>query len=64
MGRLQPWWLIEENFMEEFILEDLGEFQGFWVVLEERRKKEEFWTLRKIFKFWQIRPLVINWAFS
>ena len=24
------------------ILEDLGEFQWFWAVLEERKKKEEF----------------------
>ena len=39
---LKPWGLIEENFMEELILEDLVEFQWFWAVLEERKKKEEF----------------------
>ena len=38
---LKPWKNLEENFMEDLILEDLGEFQWFWAVLEER-KKEEF----------------------
>ena len=27
--------------MEELILEDLGEFQWFWAVLEERKKKKK-----------------------
>ena len=47
---LKPWWLIKENFMEEMVLEYFDEFQWFWVVLEERKKKEEFWTLRRIFR--------------
>ena len=47
---LKPWWLIKENFMEELILKDLGEFQWFLAILEERKKKEEFWTLRRIFR--------------
>ena len=33
---------LEENPWMMLILEDLGEFQWFWVVLEERKKKEEF----------------------
>ena len=36
---LKPWWLIEENPWMMSILEDLGEIQLFWAVLEERKKK-------------------------
>ena len=39
---LKPQKNLEGNFMEYLILEDLGEFQWFWAVLEERKKKEEF----------------------
>ena len=28
--------------MEDLILEDLGEFQWFWAVLEERRRRKSF----------------------
>ena len=33
---------LEENPWMMSILEDLGEFQWFWAVLEEGKKKEEF----------------------
>ena len=36
--------------MEQLILKDLCEFQWFWIVLEERKKKEEFWTFRRYFQ--------------
>ena len=54
----------EENPWMMSILEDLCEFQWFWAVLEERKKKEEFWTLRRIFRNWQIGPLGSIWALT
>ena len=39
---LKHWWLIEENFMEEFILEDLGEFQWFGLFLKKGRRMKSF----------------------
>ena len=33
---------LEENSWMMSILEDIDKFQGLWVVLEERKKKEEF----------------------
>ena len=62
--RVESWKNLEENPWKMSILEYLGEFQWFWAVLEEESKKEELWTLRRISRFWQIRPLVINWALS
>ena len=43
---------LEENPWKMSILEYLGEFQWFWVALEEESKKEELWTLRRISRFW------------
>ena len=63
-SRVESWKNLEENLWKMQILEDLGEFQWFWAVLEERKQEERVWTLRRIFRFWQIRPLVINWALS
>ena len=40
--RVESWKNLEENPWMMSILEDLGEFQWFWAVLEERKKKEEF----------------------
>ena len=40
--RVESWKNLEENPWRMLILEDLGEFQWFWAVLEERKKKEEF----------------------
>ena len=40
--RVESWKNLEENPWMMSILEDIGEFQWFWVVLEERKKKEEF----------------------
>ena len=39
---VESWKNLEENPWIMSILEDLGNFQWFWVVLEERKKKEEF----------------------
>ena len=39
---VESWKNLEENPWMMLILEDLNEFQWFWVVLEERKKKEEF----------------------
>ena len=39
--RVESWKNLEENPWMMSILEDLGEFQWFWAVLEER-KKEKF----------------------
>ena len=39
---LKPWKNLEENPWMMSILEDLGDFQWFWVVLEERKKNDEF----------------------
>ena len=39
--RVESWKNLEENPWMMSIFEDLGEFQWFWTVLEER-KKEEF----------------------
>ena len=40
--RVESWKNLEENPWMMLILEDPGEFQWFWTVLEERKKKEEF----------------------
>ena len=40
--RVESWKNLEENPWMMSIFEDLGEFQWFWAVLEERKKKEEF----------------------
>ena len=40
--RVESWKNLEENPWMMLILEDLGEFQWFWAILEERKKKEEF----------------------
>ena len=32
--------------------------------LKKESKKEELWRLRRISRFWQIKPFVINWALS
>ena len=40
--RVESWKNLEENPWMMSIFEDLGEFQLFWAVLEERKKKEEF----------------------
>ena len=40
--RVESWKNLEENPWMMSILEDIGEFQWFWAVLEERKKKEEF----------------------
>ena len=40
--RVESWKNLEENPWMMSILEDLGEFQWFWAVLEERKKNEEF----------------------
>ena len=40
--RVESWKNLEENPWMMSILEYLGEFQWFWAVLEERKKKEEF----------------------
>ena len=40
--RVESWKNLEENPWMMSIIEDLGEFQWFWAVLEERKKKEEF----------------------
>ena len=40
--RVESWKNLQENSWMMSILEDLGEFQWFWAVLEERKKKEEF----------------------
>ena len=37
--------------MEDLILEDLGDFQWFWAVLEERKKKESFEHLEEFSDF-------------
>ena len=39
---VESWKNFEENIWMMSILEDLGEYQWFWAVLEERKKKEEF----------------------
>ena len=62
--RVESWKNLEENPWKMSILEYLGEFQWFWPFLKKESKKEELWTLRRISRFWQIRPLVINWALS
>ena len=38
--KLEHWSLIEENVVEQLNLEYLGDFQWFWVVLEEMKQKE------------------------
>ena len=40
--RVESWKNLEENPWMMLILEDIGEFQWFLDVLEERKKKEEF----------------------
>ena len=40
--RVESWKNLEANPWMMSILEALGEFQWFWAVLEERKKKEEF----------------------
>ena len=40
--RVESWKNLEENPWMMSILEDLGEFQLFWDVLEEMKKNEEF----------------------
>ena len=40
--KVESWKNLEENPWMMSILEDLGEFQWFWAVHEERKKKEEF----------------------
>ena len=40
--RVESWKNLEKNPWMISILEDLSEFQWFWAVLEERKKKEEF----------------------
>ena len=62
--RVESWKNLEENPWKMSILEYLGEFQWFWVVLEGRKQEERVWILGRISRFWQIRPLVINWALS
>ena len=49
--RVESWKNLEENLWKMSILEDLGEFQWFWAVLEERKQEERVWTLRRISKF-------------
>ena len=62
--RVESWKNLEENPWKMSILEYLGEFQWFWVVLEGRKQEERVWILGRISRFWQIRPLVINWVLS
>ena len=40
--RVESWKNLEVNPWMMSILEDIGEFQWFWVVVEERKKKEVF----------------------
>ena len=62
--RVESWKNLEENPWKMSILEYLGEFQWFWVVLEGRKQEERVWILGRISRFWQIRSLVINWVLS
>ena len=62
--RVESWKNLEENPWKMSILEYLCEFQWFWVVLEGRKQEERVWILGRISRFWQIRPLIINWALS
>ena len=57
--RIESWKNLEENPWKMSILS----FNGFGSFLKKGSKKEELWKLRRISRFWQIRPLFINWAY-
>ena len=50
-SKVESWKNLEENLWKMLILEDLGEFQWFWAVLEERKQEERVWTIKRIFRF-------------